>query len=455
MQQLANSNSENIIIIGAGITGLTLGFLLKQQGISFTILEKKQRSGGIILSHEQDGYFFDIGPHSAVLDEATEKFIEQCGLKNEILFPEQSANRRFILRNNLLHELKPHPVNFIATSLLSAKGKLRLFAEPFIPQKKNNDEESLHHFIERRMGSEAADYLLNPFIAGIYAGNPKLLSAQAVFPKLIEMEQQHGSIFKALRHYKKENPNAQERKIFSFKKGLHHFTEHLKNLLKDNLLEGVEVQQITKTANGFSVEAIQNGTNKNIESNRIVITSPAYHTGKILSKLNASVSKHLANIKYPPILQLSLGYANSQIKKQLPSFGFLIPEKEHKTFLGAIFQSAVFSNRAPKGKSSFTLFIGGTRNADLFQQFSKEKITEKAVVEFQSIMQIKGKPETIFSYKWEQAIPQYELGYAKVLNEISNFEKQNEGIYLAGNYVSGVGVSDCIKKATLLTELLK
>ncbi len=448
MERLTDSNSENIVIIGAGITGLTLGFLLKQQGISFTIIEKKQRSGGIILSHEQEGYFFDIGPHSAVLDETTEKFITQCGLKNEILFPEKSADKRFILRNNILHELKPHPVNFIATSLLSAKGKLRLFAEPFIPQKKNNDDESLHHFIERRMGSEAADYLLNPFIAGIYAGNPKLLSAQAVFPKLIEMEQQHGSILKALRHYKKENPNAQERKIFSFKKGLHQLTEHLKNLLKDNLTEDITVQQISKTENGFSIEAIQSETHKIFESNKVIITSPAYHTGKILSKFNSGISTQLTNIKYPPILQLSLGYDNSQIKKQMPSFGFLIPEKEHKTFLGAIFQSAVFANRAPKGKSSFTLFIGGSRNAGLFQRFSKQEIIEKAIAEFQKIMQIKGKPETVFSYKWECAIPQYEMGYTKVLNEISNFEKQNPGIYLAGNYVSGVGVSDCIKKAT-------
>jgi len=448
MPSQKNIIAEHITIIGAGITGLTLGFLLKQQGISFTIIEKKQRSGGIILSHEQEGYFFDIGPQSAVLDEITEKFITQCGLKNEILFPEKSANRGFILRDNILHELKPHPVNFIATSLLSTKGKLRLFTEPFIPRKKNNDDESLHHFIERRMGSEVADYLLNPFIAGVCAGNPKLLSAQAVFPKLIEMEQEHGSILKALRHYKKENPNAQERRTFSFKKGLHQLTEHLKNLLKDNLLEDVAVQQVSKTVNGFSIETMQNETHKIFESNKVIVTSPAYHAAKFLGKFNSSISMHLTNIKYPPILQLSLGYDNSQIKKQLPSFGFLIPEKEYKTFLGAIFQSGVFANRAPKGKSSFTLFVGGSRNASLFQQFSKQEIIEKATEEFQAIMQIKGKPETIFSYKWECSIPQYEMGYTKVLNKISNFEKQNIGIYLAGNYVSGVGINDCIKKAT-------
>lgn len=450
---MSNNTSEYpIIIVGAGITGLALGFLLKQEKIPFIILEKKQRSGGIILSHEQDGYFFDIGPHSAVLDTATENFLEQIGIKNEILFPETASGRRFILRDNNLHELKPHPINFIATSLLSAKGKIRLFAEPFIPKKKNNDEESLHHFIERRLGNEAADYLLNPFIAGIYAGNPKRLSLQAVFPKLAEMEQQHGSIIKALQHYKKENPNAQERKIFSFKKGLHQLTQQLKNILANHLVEDIEVTEINKFQNSFQLKAHQQKQIKNFQTEKIVFTAPAYHTSQIVSSLSSQISSLLSKVHYPQVLQLSVGYDKKQIGVATEGFGFLVPEKENKTFLGAIFQSSIFPNRAPKGKASFTLFIGGARNEELFSQYSKEQIIDKALKEFQQIMKIKGTPETIFSYKWERAIPQYEMGYVNTLNTITAFEQQNKGIYLAGNYVSGVGVADCIKKALQLKQ---
>ncbi len=447
-----NNSEYPVIIVGAGITGLALGFLLKQEKIPFLILEKKQRSGGIILSHEQDGYFFDIGPHSAVLDNATENFLVACGMKQQVLLPETTSDRRFILRDNTLHELKPHPINFIATSLLSAKGKVRLFAEPFIPKKRNDEEESLHHFIERRLGSEAADYLLNPFIAGIYAGNPKQLSLQAVFPKLAEMEKQHGSIIKALKHYKKENPKAQERKIFSFKKGLHELTLHLKNILAEHLIEGIEVTEINKFQNGFQLKAHQQEQTKKFQTEKIVFTAPAYHTSEVVSSLSSQISNLLSKVHYPPVLQLSVGYEKKQIGTASDGFGFLVPEKENKTFLGAIFQSAIFPNRAPKGKASFTLFIGGARNENLFQQFSKEKIIAKALKEFQQIMKIKGTPETVFSYKWERAIPQYEMGYVKTQKAITEFEQQNKGIYLAGNYVSGVGLADCIKKALQLKQ---
>jgi oxygen-dependent protoporphyrinogen oxidase len=443
-----------ITIVGAGITGLALGFLLKQEKIPFVILEKKQRSGGIVLSHEQDGYFFDVGPHSAVLDMATEFFLEQIGVKNEILIPETASDRRFILRDNTLHELKPHPINFIATSLLSAKGKMRLFAEPFIPKKKDNHEESLHDFTERRLGKEAADYLLNPFIAGIYAGNPRQLSLQAVFPKLAEMEQQHGSVIKALKHYKKQNPDAQERKIFSFKKGLHQLTQHLKNILAEHLIEDIEVTSIHKTQNVFQLKTLQQQELKIFQTEKVLFTSPAYHTSEILKDISPNISNILSRVYYPPVLQLSVGYDKKQIDKTAKGFGFLVPEKENKTFLGAIFQSAVFPNRAPKGKASFSLFIGGARNEELFSQYSKEQIIDKTLKEFQQIMKIKGTPETIFSYKWERAIPQYEMGYVNTLNAITEFEQQNKGIYLAGNYVSGVGVADCIKKAIQLSKQL-
>jgi protoporphyrinogen/coproporphyrinogen III oxidase len=445
---------QPVIIIGAGITGLALGFLLKQKNVAFIILEKESRAGGIVLSHQQEGYLFDIGPHTALSDESVEQFIEQCGLKNELLFPQAVSDKRFVLRDNKLHELKPSPVNLVTTSLLSSKGKFRLFAEPFIPKRNNDSDESLHDFVKRRFGIEVADYLLNPFIAGIYAGRPEEMSAQAVFPKLVEMEAVHGSVVKAFRAEIKKNPKGTQRKVFSFKNGMQQLIQHLESLLQENIISQTEVAGINKHENYFTVNTIQTGQQINFKTQNIVFTAPAYSVSSMLKNLSQNISQLLAEIYYPPMLQVSVGYSKSQIGNPINSFGFLIPEKENKTFLGAIFQSSLFPNRSPNGKESFTLYIGGARNSNLFNQMSNDEIIKKALTEFQSVMKIKGEPEIIFSHKWEHAIPQYKLGYTKVLKEFSKFEKQNPGIHFAGNYIGGVGIANCIKKAIELSKLI-
>ena len=188
--------------------------------------------------------------------------------------------------------------------------------------------------------------------------------------------------------------------------------------------------------------------------NYIVSTIPAYNASNLFGKFDEGLVSHLNKIYYPPVLVQFLGYKKEDVGQPLDGFGFLIPAKEKRSFLGAIWSSVLFPERASEENAAFTLFIGGARNAELLNM-DKEILFKKVRKEFELIMKIKGDP-VYQSYRfWQKAIPQYNIGYIEHERYFEKFEKENAGIYLSGNYRGGISVGDCINSASLLVERIK
>lgn len=446
--------NKKFAILGAGISGLTSAFWLKKNNFDFVILEKENQVGGSMQTIRKDGFQIDFGPNSGL--ETTpfiRQIVDEIGFSDQMVYASDSSNKRFILRNNQLHELPTSPVAFISTKLFSTKAKLRLFAEPFIGKSADGYYQSMSEFVSRRLGQEFLDYAIDPFVSGVFAGDPSKLSVKSAFPKLYRLEEVYGGLIKGMIKGAKERKQRAEQskqnaKMFSFINGMQSFANAIADTMKDNILLNANVQKIEKYNEQWKIIYSLNNESKEIIVDKVVSTIPVYAAEKLFTPIDKEFQSHANEIYYPPVMVLYLGYKKAQVETPLDGFGFLIPSKEKKNFLGAIWSSSIFPNRCDDDKAAFTLFIGGARAPHLFEM-EKQKLIEIVIKEFQDVMKINGEPILVEHKFWNKAIPQYNIGYIEHENYFDKFEKDNPGIILSGNYRGGISVGDCVKNSEI------
>jgi protoporphyrinogen/coproporphyrinogen III oxidase len=237
------------------------------------------------------------------------------------------------------------------------------------------------------------------------------------------------------------------RKIIAFKGGNAVLTERLLSLLKGELRFNCAITGITKGATDYIVQYNEDGHTGMLNAARVIFTTPAYSTGAAITSLDASLSGALNNIHYPHMGVLHLGFGEEALAKVPEGFGFLVPHAAKKHFLGAICNSAIFPSRAPSGKVLFTIFTGGARQEQFFEQLGVEKLQEQVISEFMSLLGLQTAPELQHFSEWKKAIPQLNIGHAEIRRQIKIFEQRYPGIQLAGNYVKGVAVPAIIQAA--------
>ncbi len=451
---------KKIIIIGAGITGLTTAHWLKKDGYDVTVLESESEVGGSMVTEKEDGYLIDFGPNSGLETSPLIKtLVDDLSLEDQFIYGNKAGNKRYILKEDKLFPLPMNPKDFLKTKLFSTKAKLRLGLEPFMGKSDDGYNQSISEFVTRRLGKEFLDYAINPFVAGVYAGNPDKLSVKSAFPKLYRLEELYGGLIKGTikgaRERKKsgEKPK-QDARMFSFKDGMTTLPRTIYSELGDKVLLNSKVTSVSKLNDKYKITYEQNNSITELEADLVISTAPAYIASKIFSNIDSELGAHLNKIYYPPVMVLYLGYDKTQIGQALDGFGFLIPSKEKKNFLGALWSSVIFNNRASKGKVSFTIFIGGARSPELFND-NNDDLISSIVKEFQSLMNITGSYSFIKHRFWKKAIPQYNIGYIEHQKYFEKFEENNSGIILGGNYIGGISVGDCIKNSEVLYNKAK
>ena len=453
-------NEKKIVIIGAGITGLATAHWLKKDGYNVTIIESNSEVGGSMVTEKENGYLIDFGPNSGLETSPSIKtLVEDLNLKDQFIYGSKTGNKRYILRGNKLHVLPTNLKDFISTKLFSTKAKLRLALEPFIGKSEDGYNQSISEFVSRRLGQEFLDYAINPFVAGVFAGDPDKLSVKSAFPKLYRLEEIYGGLIKgtikgARERKKSGEKSKQDAAMFSFKDGMVTLPKALHSEFGNDVILNANVTSVAKEKNRFKITYEHNNSELTHEADLVISTAPSYITSKIFGDLDSELPNHLNSIYYPPVMVLYLGYDIKDIGQPLDGFGFLIPSKEKKNFLGALWSSVIFDNRAPEGKAAFTLFVGGTRSPELFSDDNSTLINE-VIKEFETLMNITGKHEFIKSKFWNNAIPQYNIGYIEHDNYFKKFENENNGIILGGNYVGGISVGDCIKNSEVLFNKAK
>lgn len=454
-------SDKKVVVIGAGISGLTTAYLLRKDGYDVTVLEKNERVGGSIESVLENGFLFDRGPNSALeTTPVIARLVDELNLRDQLVYANKDGNKRYILRENKIHPLPMSPLAFIKSKLFSGKAKLRLMKEPFIGRSKDGYYQSIADFVTRRLGKEFLDYAINPFVAGVYAGKPEELSVKSAFPKLYALEEEYGGLIlgtiRSIRKRKKRKETSkQSAKMLSFRNGMKVLPEAIAKSLGRRVKLSANVVSVRKTGDGnFGVTYKDGEQSLTLLSDVVLSTIPAFKAAELFGHIDDGLSIHLNEIYYPPVLVLFLAYNKKDTGQDLDGFGFLIPSKEKKSFLGAIWNSVIFPNRADDNTASFTIFIGGSRDPG-FVDDSEEIVIKKVRKEFEEIMKITGEPVYTAKRFWENAIPQYNLGYIEHENYFDHFEKNNKGIILSGNYRGGISVGDCIKNAEIVANKIK
>jgi oxygen-dependent protoporphyrinogen oxidase len=445
---------KRIVILGAGISGLSLGWFLHQKfgdTIDLKIIEKSSRVGGWIQTIEKNGFLFELGPHSCRAqpnNPSVLKLVDQLQMQDQIIFADPSANKRYLLHKQNLRSLPQNPLEFLFSPLMNGILKA-LFQEWHKPQGKEEDE-SIYEFISRRFNSQIAENLIDPLVSGIYAGDMRKLSIRSCFSLLYDYEKKYGSVVKGMLKRKKDNSVNDKSGIFSFKDGMEALPKELEKRLEKYLRKSSEVNQLKIDKKGLLKLKLLDGAV--VEADYLFSTLSPKAMTKILSDEHSYIIRELNQFSSTSVCVVNLGYEGKVLKNK--GFGYLVPSNEDEDILGVIWDSIVFPQQNRRVEETrLTVMMGGAKNMDLCHLSCKQQlqIAQNAVARHLSIAAI---PKAVHVTTAQDAIPQYTVGHYKALQNIrDSLAKLSPNITLLGSSFDGVSLNDCAAQAEKVAEM--
>jgi len=452
------SIKADIVIIGAGLTGLTMAYYLKKSGRNVIVIEKESKAGGVIGTVAEDGFLFETGPNTGVLStpEIAGLFIDLNGTCN-LDTANQKKKKRLILKNGKWQPLPSGLYSAVTTPLFSLKDKFRILGEPF--RKPGNDpDETLSQLVKRRMGTSYLDYAVDPFISGIYAGDPDTLVTRYALPKLYSLEQKYGSFirgaFKKARETKSEEQKRATGEVFSVRGGLENLINSLVNELKEASLKTC-VNNISVEPNGTGYLVFfknSKGDQEEILASNVVTTFGGTDLKNALPFIQEKDLISITDTKYAAVVQVAVGY-KSWKGRTLDAFGGLIPSREQRGVLGILFPSAIFSGRAPENGALLSVFLGGIKKPDIIIKSDME-IRDIVMKEIRETLFNNSEPDLFKIFRYKHAIPQYEITSGERLDCIKKVQDKYPGLILAGNIRDGIGMADRVRQAKTVADLI-
>jgi oxygen-dependent protoporphyrinogen oxidase len=453
-------NTYDSIVIGAGISGLSTAYALQRSGQDVLLLEASAQVGGAIRSiRTPDGYVLDCGPNTVTSnDPALWQEFADLGIAERRLTADRTGARRFILLNGKPALIPTGPSQFFTTPLLSLRGKLRILAEPIIPRAATNDE-SVASFFSRRIGREAAARMVDPFVSGVYAGDPAATSIKAAFPTIWAAEQRAGSIVRGMISRPRTaspQPKAPRQRsvLFNFTDGLAEWPRALANALGPaRVWCSTPVRELRPAGDGWQITLERAGRTEVIEARSVVLATPAFVAADLIAGWAPEAAQALRGIPYAPSAVVHLGFKREQVAHPLDGFGLLAPAVEQRDFLGILWSSSLFPGRAPEGHVLTTTIIGGARAPHLVEE-SEAELVALAVREHAAVLGVNGTPTLTHVTRWNRAIPQYIAGHDARMAVLATLEAAHPNLALIGNYRGGVGVEKCYHNAHATAERL-
>ncbi len=446
------STDCDVLVVGAGISGLVTAFELQQRGLRVEVLEAGRRAGGMIGTRQRDGARYELGPNS-ILDSTPliDDLLRRLDIIDQRVNASAVAARRFVIRNAHPVALPASPGAFLTTRAFSTSAKLRLLREPFIAPASPDAEESIAAFARRRLGAEFLEYGVDPFVAGIYAGDPEKISVAAAFPRLRALEQEHGSLIKGQIANRRERArHGETAKIstgsFSFRHGMQTLPDALARATT-TLQVDTAVERITAAANEtFTLSARRGGETMTRSARAVVLAVPAGAAAALVDPLDGEAARSLSAIGYPALAVVASVYRRMAIAHRLDGFGFLVPRAEGRRILGCLFSSSTFAGRAPENSVLLTTFAGGRRNPEI-AALDSESVARVVTEELGSLLGCTEAPRWQEVVHWPRAIPQYTLGHLSRMHAIDDLEAGLPGLHFCASYRDGVSVGDRIKAA--------
>jgi oxygen-dependent protoporphyrinogen oxidase len=457
------NNPTQVAVIGAGISGLACAYRLQQLGVDVTVLESNDCAGGLIDSVQKENLLFEAGPQSFQGTPALLALIRELGLEPQLQKADPRAPR-YVLLHGRLRKIPMSPQALLASTLLNPISRWKIASEPFKKSRPPTEEESVATFVRRKFGNEILEYLVAPFVSGVYAGDPEKLSLKAAFPTLDEWERQYGSV---LRGAMKSRPPKEQRAgappLCSFTHGVATLPRAMAAKLGDAMqyeTRAVSVdfarageQRHTAAAVGPACEIrfVRNGQEQSAIAGAVVIATPAYAAARLLETSSPHLAQALSGIAYAPVAVVASTYYRQQVGDPLEGFGFLVPRGEKVRTLGTVWNSSLFPGRAHEGSVTITSFIGGATDPEIMN-LHEENIAAIVAEENARILGITGPPVEVAVWKYPRALPQYNLGHGHIVETIRDAERASPGLFFAGNYLEGPAVGKCVENGFQTAE---
>lgn len=451
------SSNPDVVIIGAGLSGLTMGYYLKKSGINVVIIDKSAKTGGVIQTIREKGFVYETGPNTGVVSnpEMAELFEDLAG-KCELETANPAAKRRLIWKNNQWNALPSGLWSAINTPLFTWGDKFRILGEPW-RAKGTNPNETLSELVKRRLGNSFLDYAIDPFISGIYAGNPAELVPKYALPKLWNLEQEYGSFIrgsiKKAKLPKTDRDKKATKEVFSAKGGLGNLVRALTEAIGDEHFLLSSETMVKFSGNGFQLQVTTPEQLLNLKPKYLVTTCGGYALSDLLPFLNDEEIAPFNSLKYAAVTQVLLGFEKWK-GINLNAFGGLVPGKENKNILGALFTSSFFEGRAPQGGALLSVFMGGTKRPDIAHMDNDEieALVRKDMPRMMSCRSFN--PDLMRIHRYPKAIPQYTETSAQRFEMIEKLQQKYPGLILAGNIRDGIGMADRVKQGRTIAEEL-
>lgn len=445
---------STVAIVGAGVAGLSVAHEIRKRAaaLDVVVLEPRERAGGNVRTEVYEGYTCEWGA-VGFLDNApdTLRLVREVGLGPRLLPSNDSARRRYIYRTGRLHQVPTSPPAFLMSPLLSARAKARLLAEPLAGGPRVADE-SIASFASRRIGAEAAAVMIDSMVSGIYAGDAAALSLRACFPKMWEMEREYGSLFRAMLAKRKNRKKgdaigAPTGRLTSFERGMTELVEGLTRSLGAIVRTASPVLDLRPpgTSGGFWVAT----PDRRFTADAVVLAGPAAETAGLTRQFGLDLSAALRSIPAAPLAVVCLGYDAAAVaadRGPLDGFGFLVPRSEGIRTLGALWESAIYGNRAPAGKALMRVMIGGAHDPGILD-LDDDALLAQVRADLRTTMGLRAAPEMVRIIRHPRGIPQYTIGHLDRLDRIEQELRRYPGLFVAGNSYRGISINACIAEA--------
>jgi oxygen-dependent protoporphyrinogen oxidase len=470
----------HIVIVGGGISGLSTAFFVmaeaeaQQLPVQCTVVEQDGRWGGKILTNHLPNLLIEGGPDSFLTSKPwAMELCRTLGLGDQLIPTNAEHNRTFSLCRGVLRELpqgllafRPQRVEtLVSGGLLSWRGLLRMGAERFWPQSSSDQsEETLGSFFRRRFGTEAFDFLIEPLVAGIYAGDADELSIEATFPRFKELAQQHGSVIKGMRaaqaNTKKwmspKSPGSSASLFMTLRNGLGELIETLTQRLVDQgvqLKTGSGCRNVQSSPDGGSAFSVTLDNDTILTADAVVLATPAFQTAKIIRELLPDAANMLERIPYTSTATISMVYPTDAVERHIRGFGFVVPRKEQRPLLAGTWTSLKWPFRSQKGETLIRCYMGG-RGREHILENDDSHLVETARKELQAIVGIAGSPTYTEVHRWVRGMPQYVIGHLALVAKIKEYLDPWPKLYISGAGLYGIGIPDCIREGKRVADSL-
>jgi protoporphyrinogen/coproporphyrinogen III oxidase len=438
----------DVVIVGGGIAGLSAAYELQRRGCSAHVLEAGDRPGGVIRTERFDGWVVDCGPDALLAQKpAGVGLCRELGIADRLVTT-LAPRTAYVLRDDTLHPLAEgsflgFPLSFTAlalASLFTPAGKARMAAEVLVPRRTwhEDDDESIGAFVRRRFGQEAADFLADPLLAGIHAGDADALSVRTLFPRLVEAERQSGSVLRAFRALKMTR--SPQGAFVSLPGGTGELVEALAAALAPGTVRlGTRVTEIHR-AGDYTVEWAEGS----LRSRVVLLCVPAYAAAGLLRSFDTGLAAACDGIPYASTATVAFGYRREQVAHPMQGTGFVVPKAERRALLAATWVSSKWPGRAPEGHVLLRGFLGGGRDPHRLERHDDEALVRAAEEELAELLGITGSPVVTRLTRWPRQSPQFVVGHQARVAAIEQRLKALPGLFLAGSGFRAIGIPDCI-----------